>query len=139
MKLPGIDRGPQRRALPPRPEHVEQALLVRWARLLAYQYPALNLLAAVPNGGYRHKATARLMSAEGLSPGYPDLLLDAARQGYHGLRIEMKRRGNRPTEAQLAWHERLRAEGYRVEVCYSASEAANVIADYLGLPKEARM
>lgn len=135
-KLPGLDPGRATRTLPGPLEHHEQCTLVDWARRLEGRYPELEALAAVPNGGYRPRRTAGRLWAEGVSPGYPDLLLDVARKGYHGLRLEMKRRGELPSVDQEEWHARLRRNGFRVAVCYSAIEAASVIAGYLDLPRE---
>lgn len=135
-KLPGLDPGRATRTMPGPLEHHEQCTLVEWARRLEGRFPDLGALAAVPNGGFRHKATARRMVDEGVSRGYPDLLLDVARKGYHGLRIEMKRRGELPSLAQEEWHAKLRRNGFRVAVCFSAVDAASVIAGYLDLPRE---
>ena len=46
----------------------------------------------IPNGGYRNKAEAAHLKAQGVRPGVPDLCVPVARHGYHGLYIEMKRR-----------------------------------------------
>lgn len=131
-------RRPRRVALPRElipTEHQEQAALVEWAERAHGTHPELRLLAAVPNGGARHKAVAAKLKAEGVRPGYPDLLLDVARGGFHGLRIELKRRdGGRVSEDQSWWHERLRIRGYRVEVCRGWEAARDVILEYLREP-----
>jgi len=119
-------------------ESDEQKALMRWATLFTPRYPDLAWLAAIPNGGHRHKATAGRMKAEGVKAGYPDLLLDVARGGYFGLRIELKRRrkaDSRTSPRQSQWHDRLRAEGYRVEVCLGWEVARDVILAYLALPQ----
>jgi hypothetical protein len=64
-----------------------------------------------------------------------------ARGGFHGLFIEMKapstigpdgrKRAGRETAEQKAWGERLRAEGYRVVVCWGFEEARAEIMQYL--------
>lgn len=133
-KLPGIDPGPPRNAIPPNSEHVEQATLIGMVRIWDRRVPELQMLAAVPNGGYRCPKTSVELKAEGISPGYPDLLLDVARQGRHGLRIEMKTRGNTVTDDQMKWLGRLDANGYRVAVCWTWVEAWRVLSDYLGRP-----
>ena len=121
-------------------EHDEQVALFSWAKEYEKQYPPLQLLYAIPNGGYRHRATAVNLKAEGVKAGVPDCFLPVvctAKDGvvYHGLYIELKRadRKNHPTSEQLVWISRLRAEGYRVEVCYGANDAVRVIIDYLGI------
>lgn len=122
--------------LPPRSaptEHDEQCALFAWAAANEGAHPELSMLAAIPNGGYRPMATAAMLKAEGVKAGYPDILLDVARGRWHGLRIEMKRKPNKPTPEQLDWIARLRAHGYMAVVCYGADEAIGVIQHYLDM------
>ena len=114
-----------------RTEHGEQSALVEACAWLENQRPELALLFAIPNGGERHPAVAARLKAEGVKPGVPDLFLPVARGGHHGLWIEMKAGRNRSTANQLAWAERLRGQGYRVEVCYGAEAALAVLVEYL--------
>lgn len=74
---------------------------------------------------------AAKMKAEGVRAGVPDLFLPVARQGFHGLWIELKSAKGRVTTVQAAWHERLRAQGYRVVVCRGWCEARDEIVKYL--------
>ena len=112
-------------------EHDEQCALFAWAAANEARWPELAMLVAIPNGGYRPMATAARLKAEGVKAGYPDILLDVARGPWHGLRIEMKRRPNKPTPAQEEWITRLGAYGYLAVVTYSAQEATSVIISYL--------
>jgi hypothetical protein len=112
-------------------EHDEQAALVEACLLLEGHHPELALLFAIPNGGERHIAVAARLKAEGVKAGVPDLFLPVARGGCHGLWIEMKVGRNRLTANQLAWVERLRGQGYRVEVCYGYEAALAVLLEYL--------
>jgi hypothetical protein len=116
-------------------EHEEQCALFAWAAAHEAEYPALKLLFAVPNGGYRHAATAAALKAEGVKAGVPDIFLPVPRwDRFNGLWIELKRadRSNGPTEAQTWWIEQLRKQGYMAVVCYGAEEAIHVIRHYLG-------
>lgn len=122
-------------------EHAEQVALFDWADVVTWGNPdaaaALGLMYAVPNGGHRHRATAGRLKAEGVRAGVPDVCLPCRSvEGTRiGLYIELKRRtGGRVSPAQADWHERLRAVGHRVEVCRGWQEAAEAIADHLGLP-----
>jgi hypothetical protein len=63
-------------------EHFEQCLLVQWFRR---KWPDVRIF-AIPNGGYRSRATAGRLKAEGVLSGVPDLFVPA-----WGLWIEMKR------------------------------------------------
>lgn len=51
--------------------------------------------------------------------------------GRHGLYIEMKYGGNKPTAEQRRWLDELSSLGYATAVCYSAEEAIKVIMNYL--------
>ena len=113
-------------------EDEEQIVLFEWAAMMAGKWPELKWLYHVPNGGSRNGAEAGKLRAMGVKPGVPDVALDVARGGWHGLRIEMKRAdGGRLSEAQREWIEHLNAEGYRAVVCAGWQTAARVIEEYL--------
>lgn len=114
---------------PKQSESQQQAECVAWFRA---QYPEYSLLLyAVPNGGHRSKKTASIMKHEGQLSGVPDLVLAVPANGYHGLYIEQKKRGNKPTENQLHVMAALTAQGYKCEVVYSTEEFQQVITEYL--------
>lgn len=114
-------------------EHQEQVSFIDWCAKHTYHCPDLAWVAAVPNGGKRTIGTARKLKREGVRAGYPDLLLDVARGPYHGWRCELKKVGGRVAKAtQTPWHERLRAQGYRVDVCVGWEAAARALVVYLG-------
>jgi hypothetical protein len=115
-----------------RTEHQEQVTLFRWVVLVQSGHPETKLLHAIPNGGHRHKAVAARLKAEGVRRGVPDLCLPVARNGCHGLYIEMKNSKGRLSPEQKKWADALQAQGYRFELCRSWQEAALTIADYLG-------
>lgn len=115
-------------------EHQEQCAFIEWCERHAGQYPDLAWVAAIPNGGKRHISVAVQMKREGVRAGYPDLLLDVARNGIHGWRCELKIEGGTVNKkTQLPWHERLRAAGYCVDVAYGWEAAARALCAYLGL------
>ncbi len=114
-------------------EHTEAVRFMRVVRLHEKQYPALLNLSHVPMGGWRHRTVARKLKAEGVRPGYPDYLLDVPLGGYHGWRCELKSRGGTPTKEQKEWHERLRANGYKVDLCKGWEEAWAALKAYLDL------
>ena len=113
-------------------EATDQQALIEFAQRFAGRVPELSRLIHVPNGEYRPKATASRLKAMGVQPGYPDLLLDVPRMGFHGLRIELKAGKNRTSAAQNEWIDYLRSAGYAVQVCYGWLAAAIVILEYLG-------
>src|SRR4051812_28710500 len=70
-------------------EHALQVAVFMWINQTGqHQFPNLNLLFAVPNGGLRHIATAANLVAEGVKRGVPDLVLPVPVAPYHGLFIE---------------------------------------------------
>lgn len=79
------------------------------------------------------------MKRAGVRPGYPDLLLDVARGGYHGLRIELKApraelgRAPKLSPEQSAWIEWLRKQNYRAVVCEGWEAARDEIVAYFCL------
>lgn len=119
-------------------EHQEQCNLVTWAAWHSHQYPALALLFAIPNGGARDPITGRRLKDEGVRAGVPDLCLPCARDGWHGLFLELKVGRNKPSKEQEWWSERLTEQGYLSVVCWGWHDAAGVLVDYLGLPPECK-
>jgi hypothetical protein len=64
--------------------------------------------------------------------GVPDFALDVARGGYHGLRIELKRRvGGALSPAQRDWIAWLTSQGYLAVVCRGWEEARDKLVEYL--------
>lgn len=121
-------------------ETAEQAALIEWASLVAYQGVKLvDLITHVPNEGRRgYKAQADFKKLGG-SRGYPDLIIDIAAGGYHGLRIEMKAPkgfSSSVSAHQKQWLERLNKQGYKAVICYGFDEAKQVIIDYLEIGKD---
>jgi hypothetical protein len=98
-----------------------QSRCFQWAH---NTYPSLRgLLFSVPNGGYRNKIEAGQLKSSGVIAGIPDLLCLFG--GVTG--IEMKIPGGHVSDAQAKIHERWRAAGIRVEVCYSFEEFQSII------------
>ncbi len=112
-------------------EHHEQVALIQWAALNTHKHPELALLFAIPNGGHRDIRVAAKLKAEGVQAGVPDLCLPVARGGFHGLWIELKAGKNTARPAQLAWIDRLRAQGYVATVERGWERARQTIEDYL--------
>src|SRR5687767_7978133 len=102
------------KALPILSEHYEQKAVVDWAGAVQGRYPELRWLYAIPNAAKRSVVTASIMKAQGMKSGVPDLCLPVARQGYHGLYIEMKKKKNSSTlDSQKEWLTELNNQGYK--------------------------
>lgn len=123
-------------------EHAQQTALFMWAALKETKavYPELANMFAIPNGGQRTQSNAANLKAEGVRSGVPDVFLAAARHGWFGLFIEMKKPpqpGKKPgviSDAQEKWSQRLRNAGYGVAFCDSFAQARAVVMEYLDGP-----
>lgn len=145
-------------------EHDNQVEFFLWVRAneLYNRKPeikaAMGLCYAVPNGGMFPKRqnkngqwwspVGKKMKAEGMTEGIPDINLDRAVDGFHGLRIEMKYRQVPLSDNLMIKH---RADEYLVDlsneqkeklllfikggfkyvICYSTAEAKQAVIDYL--------
>jgi hypothetical protein len=120
-------------------EHDEQSGLFLWASWNFSAMPELRLMFAIPNGGHRNMLVAKKMKAEGVKPGVPDIFLPVARQGFHGLFVEMKVQSAKPknggkgglSDVQCEWIGELRKQGFKVAVCYGRDEAITEVVNYL--------
>ncbi len=120
-------------------EHKEQAAFVLRLRT---QYPEVaEYMTAVPHGGQRHKAVAAKLRAEGVTRGYPDILIDYPCGPFSGMRIEMKRRNATQSDIkpeQRAWGDRLLAAGFLAVVARGADHAMDQVEEYLALGESDR-
>ena len=106
-------------------EHDEQVAVVRWCAWRSIP------VFAIPNGGYRPKATAKRLKDEGVEPGVPDLFIPVSKHGKHGLFLEMKdRRGAKPRPEQMEWLELLDRNGYVAAWARGADAAIELIERY---------
>ena len=120
---------------PIRSEHEEQVLLFKMIDLYSSRYPGLLNAFAIPNGGKRNIVTAKKLKAEGVKAGYPDVGIDIAARGYHGLRIELKRSdgGKGLSADQKIWRERLLMSGYCFRMASGWQEAWEIIKWYFNI------
>ena len=114
-----------------RSEATEQETVIQWCGWQQASHPELKLIYHIPNGGSRNTPEAANLKRQGVKAGVPDLCLPVARNGFHGLYIEMKYGRNKTTESQDEWLEALKEQGYFTAVCYGAEEAERIIARYL--------
>lgn len=111
----------------------QQRKLFQWTTFIRAEYPEIDLMFHIPNGGSRNKLEATNLKKQGVKAGVPDLFLPVSRGGYHGLFIELKYGKNKPTEKQTEWLTSLNKQGYAVAVCYGCNEASEKILKYLKL------
>ena len=113
-------------------EDEEQEALFRWADAQSETKPWLKGMFAIPNGGYRAKATAARMKRTGTRAGVPDIFLPVSNGRENGLFIEMKRRrGGTVSSSQKVRMKMLTAEGYRCVVAKGCQEAIDAIMRYM--------
>lgn len=108
-----------------------QSASVNWFR---YEYPKWSKnLFSVPNGGYRHIATARAIKREGAVAGVADLLLLLPTDTYHGLLIEMKTAKGKLSKNQKMWLNHMSHFDYLPVVCHSVTDFQVAVNRYIDL------
>lgn len=121
-------------------KHVESRIgqaLTAQVRLRYPQYAALWV--HVPNGAHlsgdpaRRARQSRRLQAEGMVPGWPDYLLAVPRGDYHGLFLELKADGCRPTVKQRELLALLTAHGYVATWAAGLEAALDAVRNYLAL------
>ena len=115
-------------------EDQEQEIVIQWKELMVNQFQKLKYLHHCPNGGSRNPIEATKLRRMGVVPGVSDLFLPVARNGYHGLWIEMKRKHDgKLSKYQKDWLEGMQEEGYKAVRANGADEAIAILEEYLGL------
>lgn len=115
--------------------------IIIWAKNVKYGEKTLaDYLHHSPNGGLRTRTEGAKFKAMGTKAGYPDLILDIARKGYHGLRIELKRQKpkGKVSQEQKQRLAMLNEERYKAVVCYGYEETLEVLKDYMSIKKNER-
>ncbi len=108
-------------------EHIEQVKVVQHVRAF---YPD-TIIAAIPNGGDRTASERVRLHSEGVLAGMPDLCVLEAKNGFHGLFVEMKTDTGKVSSKQSDIKLQLNAKGYKAVVARSAAEAIKTIEEYL--------
>jgi len=102
-------------------EHQEQVETVNWWRAT---FPSI-LLFAIPNGGFRHPATAKKLKAEGVVRGIPDLFAPE-----WSLWLEMKRCKGSLSPHQKSMIEYLKSNGHFVIVGKGFEDAKTQVLSF---------
>lgn len=117
-------------------EHAHQVAVFMWVSKLLKDYPMLEWLYAVPNGGERNPAVAARLKAEGVKSGVSDLCLPYRAKGYSGLYIEMKKPKGKESKEQIAFGAFVSTQGFLYRCCKSWVEAKETLSWYLDIPLE---
>lgn len=112
-------------------ESQEQQNLFEWSKLSQSKYPELSLLHAIPNAGKRNIVQGARMKREGMLAGVSDVMLPVARNGFHGLYIELKAGKGKASDSQKWWIAETTKQGYYSTVCFGWIEAKGVLEGYL--------
>ena len=113
-------------------EYGHQVALFVWAALNQQKYPELKLMFAIKNEEKSGSAIVGARNkASGCKKGIPDILLPVARQGVHGLFIEMKRPGEKPRKEQFEKMKELEDQHYIATWFDSWEKASQFIIWYL--------
>ena len=110
-------------------EYQEQCLLIDWYRLQYKEYK--YYLFSIPNGEYRHIATAVKLKRSGVLSGVSDLFLMIPKNGYHGMWLEMKAKTGSVSDKQKEFMAAASSMNYLAVVCYGFDEAKTAITKYL--------
>lgn len=111
-------------------ESNEQIAAMDWLRA---QHP--NIAEHTLHIGNERKAShfaGYIMKRMGVLKGASDLFMAWPNGGFSGLFIEVKSKIGKPTPEQLAFIKRMRAVGYKAEVCYGADEVISTMKEYIG-------
>lgn len=115
-------------------EAQEQEALFRWAEFAICKYPELALMYHIPNEGKRTVSNGAALKRQGLKKGVPDICLPVPRGKYHGMYIEMKRIGGKPTAEQKNYINELAKQGYCCVIANKGwKDASELIIKYLKL------
>ncbi len=115
-----------------RSEATEQERVINWATFYAKDFPELDLLHHIPNGGSRNQLEAANLKRQGSKSRRAGFMLASSQNGKHGLYVEMKwERTKQQTSRTGGWNSW--QQGYETAVCWTAEEAMDTIAGYLGV------
>ena len=114
-------------------EDREQMALINWTQQAGIRkaYPELKLLYHIPNERHCDPREGKRLKLMGVKSGVPDLAFPVPSGEYHGLYIELKAKGGKPSENQLWWCDELLKQNYAAVICYGWQQAAEVIIKYL--------
>ncbi len=88
-------------------------------------------LVAIPNAAKRSFGLASMLQAEGMTKGFPDLMLAYPNGELPGLFIEMKTVNGDPSPDQLIVHAYLRGVGYAVIMPRTFEAFVHQVEEYL--------
>lgn len=109
-------------------EDAIQCAVIQFCRLY---HDGRELAFHVPNEAKRSVAGYRAQAAKGTRKGVSDLFVPVARNGQHGLWLELKAKGKRPTPEQKRFLQDMAAQGYAVGWADNVDGATTIIGNYM--------
>lgn len=116
-------------------EWTEQREVIKWFKDTYPQYERsirLSMNGVNLGGGKKAAIMINQMKAQGMVAEEADLFFALSSRGYHGLFLELKDFGKKPTKGQSEYLAYQRAMGYEAEWCEGAEEAIALIKNYIG-------
>lgn len=114
-------------------EDAEQSALFCWSALPStrVEFPQLQWMFAIPNGGFRDIRTAGKLKATGVKAGVWDIFLPIPIGSYAGYFIEMKVNKNGLSPLQKSFGVEMSQQRYQTGVFYKWEDAALSLKNYL--------
>lgn len=103
---------------------------IRWQETLN---PILSVIFHVENERKCSWAQGLIRKKKGVRAGVPDIIVPIPKGPFHGLFIELKLPGRKPTVTQQEYMIKLYTLGYCVKIAYSAEQAISILKEYLEL------
>lgn len=111
------------------PEQSEQIAIFDWVKLKKLD----GIIFHIANERRTSPQQGVMLKRMGVKAGVPDIFVARGCHNYLGCWIELKIAPNKPTPLQLKFIDAMREEGYCCHIAWSAEEAIQQIADYLGI------
>ena len=109
----------------------EDRLQSEVVKYISLQYPKAKYCASLGGQYQPYQSQRNRAKRNGYSKGFPDLFIYEARNGYHGLALELKTIKGIATKEQKEWIEALNERGYKALICKGLPEVLQAIDDYL--------
>ena len=113
------------------PEELEMFAFFDYCKYMEAQHPAYALAFHVPNERKASIQRRVALKRAGVRKGIPDIVVPVANDKYSGLYIEMKVKPNKPSPEQITVLWNLNAIGNYAVLCWSATEAIEVLKKYM--------
>jgi hypothetical protein len=109
----------------------EQKLQKAVCKYLKLQYPEAFFNGSLGGQYQKYYSQRKKKSESGYQKGFPDLFIYEVKSGWSGLAIELKVKGNYPSEHQKRVLNILNEKGFKAIVCTGIDEAIFEIDKYM--------